>query len=398
MTRRTIISAWLLAALLSLVFFAVLITPSGEAGRPFSSYSAGSQGLRLSHDLIDRLGWTAEAREVPFSDTLTDPAPIQMVVNASISDQEAGALLAFARRGGSLLIAGRNANISDSLGLVSVGNGKLAEVPSTPNCESRGTWQSELTQVAYGSAIGADRPLPDDTVGFGAVELERKGEKAARLGRAAIGMPYDSGRIVVIAEASFLTNDVIRRCELEADVEYVRMIEYLSGDRRHLRVAFDEYHHGYGARGGSLAAIRMYLSGTPSGHMLAQIAVGGLLLLLAVAPRPLAPRDPTHVARRSPLEHADALAHAYKGVGATKTATERLLAGVRRRVRRRAGARDTDRAFLAAAGSLSPAAGQAARVVGNALENRIPERQLPEVAAARETIERELTRPTPSHR
>jgi hypothetical protein len=398
MTRRTIISAWLLAGLLSLVFLAVLITPSGEAGRPYSSYSTGSQGLRLSHDLIDRLGWKPEVREVPFSDTLTNPAPIQVVVNSNISDREAGDLLAFVRRGGSLLVAGGNPNIRDSLGLVPVGDGKLAEVISTPNCESRGTWQAELTQVAYGAAMGADRPLPDDTVGFGKVDFEARRERPAHAGRAAIGMPFGAGRIVAIAEPGFLTNDVIRRCELEADVEYVRMIEYLSRDRSRVRVAFDEYHHGYGARGGSLAAIRMYLGGTPSGRMLAQIALGGLLLLFAAAPRPLAPRDPARVARRSPIEHADALAHAYRGVGATRTATERLLAGVRRRARSRTRGRVTDEAFLAAAASLSPASGRAAGVVGNALVSRIPERQLPEVAAALETIERDLTRPPSSHR
>jgi len=398
MTRRTMVSAWILAGLLSLVFLAVLISPGADPGRPFSSYSPGAQGLRLSRDLIARLGWVPEAREVPFSDTLRDPAPVQVIVSANIPDGEARDLLAFVRRGGALLVAGGNSNIRDSLGLVPVGNGKLAEVLATPHCESRGTWQTELVQVAYGAALGADRPLPDDTVGFGSVELDARSDKSARVGRAAIGMPVGSGRVVVIAEGSFLTNDVIRRCELEADVEYVRMIDYLSRGRRGARVAFDEYHHGYGVRGGSFAAIQMYLAGTPSGRMLAQIAIGGLLLLFAAAPRPLAPRDPSHVARRSPLEHADALAHAYKGVGATRTATERLLAGVRRRSRSRARGRDTDEAFLASAASVSPAAAQAAAVVSHALETRIPERQLPEVAAALEMIERELSRPPSSHR
>jgi hypothetical protein len=176
------------------------------------------------------------------------------------------------------------------------------------------------------------------------------------------------------------------------------MIEYLSGGQRGVRVAFDEYHHGYGVRGGSFAAIRLYLSGTASGRMLAQIAVAGLLLLFAAAPRPLAPRDPTHIARRSPLEHADALAHAYASVNATRTATARLLAGVRRRSRGRSRGKDADAAFLTAAASMSPTASKAAALVGNALETPVPARQLPEVAAALETIEHELSRPPSIHR
>src|SRR6185503_17294434 len=93
--------------------------------------------------------------------------------------------------------------------------------------------------------------------------------------RSGLGMPLGAGRVVLIADESFLTNDVIRRCELGTDVGYVRMIEYLSGGQRGVRVAFDEYHHGYGVRGGSFAAIRMYLAGTASGRMLAQIAIAG---------------------------------------------------------------------------------------------------------------------------
>ena len=398
MTRRTLLSAWLLGALLLLVFLAVLFAPSTEKGRPSSSYSAGEDGVRLSRDLIERLGWAPESREIAFSDTIRDPAPIQVLVDAGISDREAGDLLRFARAGGSVLIAGGGGSITDSLGIVAYENGRLAEAEFEPDCEHRGTWRAELTQMAYGSSIGWTRPPRPDTVGFGEVVIAARRERPEHRARPAVGMPYGEGRIVVISDESFLSNDVIRRCELRTDAEFVRMIEYLSKDRRGLRVAFDEFHHGYGVRGGSLAAIRLYLAGTPSGRMLAQIAIGGLLLLFAAAPRPLAPRDPTHVPRRSPIEHADALAHAYAGVNATRTAAARLLAGVRRRVRARSRAADTDEAFLARASAVSPAAARAADIVSAALETTVPERQLPEVATALDTIERELTRPSSSSR
>jgi hypothetical protein len=268
---------------------------------------------------------------------------------------------------------------------------------SAYNCERRGTWRAELTQSSFTNGMDWSRPLPPDTVGYGTV-LVRPREGVEHRSRSGVGLPLGSGRLVLISDAGFLSNDVIRRCELATDVAFVRMIEYLSRGQRGLRVAFDEYHHGYGARGGSFTAIRTYLAGTSSGRMLGQIAVAGLLLLFAAAPRPLAPRDPTRVARRSPIEHADALAHAYASVNATRTATARLLAGVRRRSRGRSRAKDADAAFLANTAALSPAASKAAEVVSNALERPIPSRQLPQVAAALETIEQELSRPPSTKR
>lgn len=390
MTRRTLVSAWILGGLISLVFLAVLVAPSVEKGRPSSSYSAGADGIRLAHDLIERLGWKPEAREVPFSDTIRDPAPIQVLVDADVSDGEAANLLSFVRQGGALIVAGSNGAIQDSLGMVAQPNAVYVEDQYAPNCDRRGTWQSELTNSSLTNGIAWSKPLPRDTVGYGNVLVRRRDDHAAR---SAVGMPYGAGRIVLIADENFLSNDVIRRCELGTDVAFVRMIEYLSGGQRGMRVAFDEYHHGYGVRGGSFAAMRMYLSGTASGRMLFQLAVAGLLLLFAAAPRPLAPRDPSHIARRSPLEHADALAQAYASVNATRTVTSRLLAGLRRRSRGRSRARDADAAFLAAAAAMSPSAAKAADIVGNALERSVPARQLPEVAAALDTIEHELSRP-----
>src|SRR4051812_28669010 len=393
MTRRTLVSAWILGGSLALVFIAVLVAPATEKGRPSSSYSPSADGVRLAHDLIDRLGWKPERREVAFSDTLANPAPIQVLVDASVSEAEAGDLLAFARDGGALLIAGGGGSLGDSLGVVSATGGKFVVANLEPHCESRGTWQAELAQADYAAAIDWSRPAPAYTVGFGTILFGPGKDRPQMVGRAGVGIPYGTGRIVIIADEHFLANDVIRRCELQTDAEYVRMIEYLSRGKRGVRVAFDEFHHGYGVQGGSFAAIRMYLAGTASGRMLAQMAVAGLLLLFAAAPRPLAPRDPSHIARRSPLEHADALAQAYASVTATRTVTARLLAGVRRRSRGRSRARDTDATFLAAAASLSPSASKAADLVGEALERLLPARQLPEVAAALETIERELSRP-----
>jgi hypothetical protein len=395
MTRRTWASAAILIGLLGVVALAVLFAPSMESGRPHSSYSAGLDGLRLARDLGGRLGWPSEAREVPFADTLTDPAPVQVLVAARVSAVEAHALLEFVRGGGGLLVAGPSGALDDSLPLVTDRLGEPALSNGMTSCPGRGLWPAQLSQFTQFASARWRRPAPPDTVGFGRIVIDRSKPAETSEGRAGFGFPMGRGRIVAVADENFLVNDVIRRCELAADVTFIRMLEYLTDGARGRRIAFDEYHHGYGVRGGSIAAIRSYLSGTPSGRMLAQMSVAGLLMLLAFAPRPLAPRDPTHVARRSPIEHADALAHAYAGVNATRTATSRLVAGVRRRTRRdRRGTRESNEALLATAASLSPEAAAAAGIIGQALERGAASRDLPEIAAAVQTVEQALTQRT----
>src|SRR4051812_38489783 len=105
MTRSTRLSLMALLGLVALVFIALLLAPVNERGRPYSSYSAGLDGVRLARDLTSRLGWPSEARIVPFSDTLSAPAPVQVVVNAGVSAGEAHMLMRFVRAGGSLLVA-----------------------------------------------------------------------------------------------------------------------------------------------------------------------------------------------------------------------------------------------------------------------------------------------------
>jgi hypothetical protein len=171
-----------------------------------------------------------------------------------------------------------------------------------------------------------------------------------------VGFPLGRGRVVVLSDPDLLRNDVIRVCNWGADVAVVRMLEYLrTGPVPRRLMIFDEYHQGFGAHPGTMRAIALYLSRTPSGHALGQVLLAGLVLLLALGPRALPPRDTERVERRSPLEHVSALASAYEQVGATRTAANRLLRGVRRRLERATQnygthrAEQTDDAFLAAA-------------------------------------------------
>jgi hypothetical protein len=160
-------------------------------------------------------------------------------------------------------------------------------------------------------------------------------------------------------------------------------------------MVFDEFHHGFGMHGGSMTAIARYLSGTPSGRFLAQALAACLVLVLAFAPRPIPPRDPERVARRSPLEHADALGHAYADVKATRTATERLVGGVRRRAGRVVAtpSRADDAAFLDAVARRHPALRESVDRVRRGLAEPVSANEFMSIGEALDAIERQLMTP-----
>jgi hypothetical protein len=388
MAKRKYSSGLILLGIIGLVVLSVLIAPAeDDKGGSYSTLSAGSNGARLIYDLSDSLGWKPQRRDVEFVDDRR-PAPVQVLINAPIGDGEAHALLDFVRRGGGLLIAGLQGPLSDSLP-VTEGRPAFPSGNNVQGCGAVDPFETVLQVPHAMSAIVWRRPAPPDTVGFGDVQAEERGVAV----RPAVGFPLGAGRVVAVASPAFLANDVVRVCANDADVAFVRMVEYLTNGTRGVPIEFDEFHHGSGVHGGSISAVERYVATTPSGRLLGQVALAGLLLLLAVAPRPLAPRDPQRIARRSPLEHADALAHAYSAVGASKTATQRLVAGVRRRVRGGRAGRETDEQLLTAAAAMSGDAGGAVQTVSHALTTTIPERELPAVAAAVSRVELALSRP-----
>jgi hypothetical protein len=82
-------------------------------------------------------------------------------------------------------------------------------------------------------------------------------------------------------------------------------------------------------------AVLRFLRRQPPGHAVLQLAAAGALLLLLLGRRFGRPVPPPPVLRRSPLEHVEALAGAYRQAGARRTVRTLLLAGMSRRLGRR---------------------------------------------------------------
>jgi hypothetical protein len=396
---RRISATTAVLALLGLAVAGALFTPEeATPGVDFSSYSTSPSGTRIMFELAQRMGWSASRRQAPF--TSGSQLAVQVVVGPGepLGGREAHGLLENVRRGGGLIFTVDDApEIADSLGIVVRGSERRV-VRSADDClkrESSVDRRMPATLAPTGQQITWRRPAPGPVTQLATGYSPR----APRSAPVAVGVPFGAGRIVAISSADLVTNEALRVCIWGVDVLAARALEYVRpADASSALIVFDEFRHGYGTHGGSMKAVSMYLSRTRSGRFLAQALAAALLLLFASAPRPIVPKESARIARRSPLEHADALAHAYSEVGATRTATARLVEGLRRRAgrmvpaARKAGPSD----FLNAVASRHPSLAPKVAIARRGLDESLPPRELVSVGDAIATIEHALLTSTSS--
>jgi hypothetical protein len=202
-----------------------------------------------------------------------------------------------------------------------------------------------------------------------------------------LGFPLARGRVLAMADPVLLRNDVVRRGD--PGVLAVRALEWASRGRQ-APLVFSEYHFGHGARRGLAGIARDAMLGTAPGRAVLQLVAAALILLLAVAPRPLAPEERSRIERRSPLEHVGALARAYEQIGATQSSARRLVRGLRRRHPAARGHADGEERFLAALRARHPAAADDIAILERALREPLPPSEFREVGGAVERVERTI--------
>ncbi|MEO7522055.1 MAG: DUF4350 domain-containing protein [Gemmatimonas sp.] len=377
---------------------------SGRNGDPrLSAYSAAPLGARLLYELADRLGWDVRRVRTASVPVHADETLAVLDPTIALRASEVHGILNGVRAGGALLLAmgsGTRA-FSDSLHIAVDQTGGVVDtrVGETSACEQTrrerftraGLWFGDASLFGLkGSALNG-QGVRTFVYARGAGTL-RAGGSAAAPRPAMIGMPFGAGRVVVASDPDVFRNDALRDCSYGLDVPVVRALEYLrdGGAVRRVSIVFDEYHLGRGARAGTMGAVQTFLRDTRWGHALLQVCAAGLLLLLAAAHRVLPPRDDPRIERRSPLEHVDALARAYSNTDASRTATLRLVRGLRRRVDRgtlRARAGDRDEAFLDRVAESIPARGADVALVRRALTHAVSHAEFREVGSAVQRIE-----------
>lgn len=395
-----------LAALLVFFIAVAVFAPQQRFSNDWraSTISVDPRGARIAYELAERLGWRVR-RE--FSDSLApDPQSVTVVLSPPIPfrAREVHALLDGVRSGGALLYAMGDQTLDDSLRITTGEPGyevRSDTLETSRECETPSPFSDRVITTFQGRNLylltvrDSNAPGPIDTLVRVRPDNFARDSARRSLQPAVIGFALGRGHVVAVADVDLFRNDNVRVCAWDAAVQVVRFLEYLRNRGPNTRdmLIFDEHHQGHGVRPGTTRAIVNYLSSTSSGKALAQLGVAGLLLLLALGPRSLAPRDPERIERRSPLEHVDALARAYWQVTATRTATRRLLHGVHRRIEHRWGLtrRDIpDDQFLDWIAQRFPHRGDDIALVRRALNTSMPRKDFFRVGDALRRLEHDL--------
>ncbi len=390
----------------AIALIVALLTPEPTLGRVgdarLSSHLTGSLGAAALAQTATRFGFRVDAQDsspVPDSTRMAGHTIYAVLAPPlTISDREAHQFLQRVRAGDALLfVLSEQSALADSLHVTATSGGGLLQAPrsSTEDCAPQRSfipplWPDGKVHV-YGLLWTHGEPPPREIFARRSGPLE---SGATRWAEAAAGITLGAGRVAVVADPDLLRNDVLARCGWGADVIAMQMLEWLraGGAQPRTSLVFDEYHQGYNDRESLAHVVWSFLVGHPVGRALLSFAIAGIVLLLAVGPRALPPRDREMIERRDPLEQVDALAHAYEQVEATRTATGRLLRVLRQRVEGTGAfhrAR-SDEAFLADAAQSQPERAGDVALVERALREPLSGRELPQVAAALRRLEASL--------
>lgn len=135
----------------------------------------------------------------------------------------------------------------------------------------------------------------------------------------------DGTKIYLLADAALMSNESIKQSSAAMPL----LDELLSN---HDRLAFDEFHHGFGPGGSLLGATVAWSRRSPWGWALWQLALVGLLVFVSGAVRFGPVRTGIQRQRRSSVEHVKALATALSAAQGHDVAIGAVVRGLQRRL------------------------------------------------------------------
>jgi hypothetical protein len=320
-----------------------------------STFLNGPDGSKGLHDVLLRLGRLSERRRTSLGDIATERArrPAILVLNAPViplEDDEVSQVVRFIRGGGAVLSVGSGAGMTRCAGLrtqrivgredsMAVSAALGLHLPETqrvltplepedlepPRLESLRKGAPEQTTLDICNTLV---PFAVDTV----VAALNKRPVILRL------RYRGGGTLTLAADRRWFTNQLWR----DTDVPIVALPLLTPRRERPGRVAWDEYHQGFGEdEGPSLpGSTWRWVRGSPVGWAILQLIAVALVWLAMTAVRFGPARDVVERRRRSPLEHLEALGAGLEGAEDADTAVRALALGLRRRLSRERLVRD----------------------------------------------------------
>jgi hypothetical protein len=314
-----------------------------------STFLNGPDGSKGLHDVLLRLGRLSERRRTSLEHLATERAhrPAILVLNSPIlplEDDEVSQVVRFIRGGGAVLAVGSGGGMTRCAGL------RMQPIV--------GSEDSMAVSARPGLVLPQTRrvltPLEPEDLEPPRLESLRKGApEQATLGICNTMLPFEvdtviaalnkrpvilrmryrgGGTLTLAADRRWFTNRIWR----DTDVPVVALPLLTPRAERPGRVAWDEYHQGFGeAEGPSpLGSTWRWMRGSPVGWAILQLIAVALVWLAVTAVRFGPARDVVERRRRSPLEHLEALGAGLESAEDSDTAVRRLALGLRRRLSR----------------------------------------------------------------
>lgn len=313
-----------------------------------STFLAGPRGSKGLHDVLMQLGRLSERRRTSLSNLATERAhrPAILVLldpMYPLEDEEIEQVVRYVRGGGAVLATGPGGGITRCAGWRIQGGMRRDSIAV----------RSPEPDVQLPRTVSVLTPYSIDSTARTGLEELVKGAEEDRVGICGALVPFaidtvvaalnnrpailrlryrGGGTITLAADAGWFTNRVWR----ETDVPIIALPLLTPRPERPGRVAWDEYHQGFGEEEPSSLGSRtlQWLGTSPAGWAILQLIAIALVWLAMNAVRFGPARSVIERRRRSPLEHLEALGAGLESAAGTDTAVQRLALGLRRRLSR----------------------------------------------------------------
>lgn len=320
-----------------------------------STFLSGPRGSKGVYLVLNRLGRPAERRRTSLF-TLNDSTgvrhpPTVLAVIApqyGLQDAELDEVAEFIEHGGAVVSAGAGGGITRCVGWKAPWSGeafrrdslvvrrppelagvrlpratRVLERWTASESERRDGRIQELVKGEDAEACAGLVPLRVDTI-------------IAAADRRPVILRFryrGGGSMTLAADPGWFTNEVWRNTDVAALL--LPLLTHPAPPERPGRVAWDEYHQGFGeARMGLAGQTWRWLRASPTGWAILQLIAVALLWLALSAVRFGPARAVIERRRRSPVEHLEALGAGLESASDSDTAVQRLAFGLRRRLSR----------------------------------------------------------------
>ena len=292
-----------------------------------SSSSTNVEGTMACYVLQQRLGGLVRLSYDPLLEEALDEIDVLFLIDPIIAvhDGELRAVRPWVQNGGVLVCTDaapellehlEAAGLSAGPGWTHFGGALLREgIPSEippgrlnlPLARDLETLQFSTTRtLTVGDSGPADAPT--------AAEPLLADEAGVRIAARRLG----AGAVIVLADSSFLANGLIGKADNA--ILAANLVAYSLANARGNRVAFDEYHFGYGSGESAWTLMGGMLLKTSPGWAILSVTAAALCFLIYKGRRFGTRRAPQRTRRRSKLEYVHSVAATYRAAGANRLA------------------------------------------------------------------------------